>query len=175
VRLETERLILRSWRLPQDAEALQRIYDDPEVVRTLSPMTLPRTEEQVRRFMAREAEDGFTAWAAELRETGQLVGRIGILRQPKWPLDAEAVEVGWTVARPWWDRGLATEGGRASLAFGFETIGLDRVISFTLPHNVASRRVMEKLGLTHRGEAIWADQPHVWYAIDREAWEARIE
>jgi len=175
VRLETERLILRSWRLPQDADGLQRIYDDPQVVRTLSPMTLDRTKEQIRRFMAREAEDGFTAWAAELKSTGDLVGRIGIIRQPAWPLDAGAVEVGWTIARPWWDQGLATEGGRASLAFGFDIIALDRIISFTLPHNVASRRVMEKLGLTYRGDAVWADLPHVWYAIDRAAWEARLE
>jgi len=175
VRVETERLILRSWRLPQDAERLQRIYDDPEVVRTLSPMNLARTKEQIERFRARESEDGFTAWAAELRSTGELVGRIGIIRQPRWPLDPDAVEVGWTIARPWWGQGLATEGGRASLGFGFDTAGLDRIISFTLPYNVASRRVMEKLGLTYRGDAIWADMPHVWYGIDREAWEARIE
>jgi RimJ/RimL family protein N-acetyltransferase len=168
--LETERLVLRSWRLPADADALQRVYEHPDVTSTLSPMTRELTEAQIRRFMAREEEDGFTVWAAELKETGRLVGRIGILRQPKWELDPGAVEVGWVVARPLWGQGLATEGGAASLGFGFQRGGLDRIISFTLPHNVASRRVMEKVGLTYRGLATWAGRPHVWYAIERAAW-----
>jgi RimJ/RimL family protein N-acetyltransferase len=77
------------------------------------------------------------------------------------------VEVGWTFARDVWGRGYATEGGQVALEHAFATLDLDRVISFTRINNLASRRVMEKLGLTRRGESDYKGIPHVWYAIDR--------
>ena len=70
-----------------------------------------------------------------------------------------------------WGRGLATEGGAASIRYGFEVLGFDRIISITDPDNAASRRVMEKLGLTHRGQRFWRDGKHVWDAIERDRWQ----
>ena len=81
-------------------------------------------------------------------------------------------EVGWRLDRAYWNHGLATEGARASLGYGFRGLGLEGVISFTVPENVASRRVMEKCGLTFRGRTRWRGLEHVWYAIDRREWEA---
>jgi ribosomal-protein-alanine N-acetyltransferase len=80
--------------------------------------------------------------------------------------------VGWRLDRAYLNRGLATEGTRASLGYGFEVLELERIISFTVPENAASRRVMEKCGLVQRGETRWKGLYHVWYAIDRREWEA---
>ena len=73
-----------------------------------------------------------------------------------------------------WPRSLG-EGPRhrGSVRYGFEGLGLARIISITLPENAASRRVMEKAGLTYRGETRWRGHDVIWYAIDRDAWEAR--
>ncbi len=67
-------------------------------------------------------------------------------------------------------RGLATEGALASVGYGFEELGLERIISITLPENAASRRVMGKAGLTYRGRTRWRDHDVVWYAADRQEW-----
>jgi RimJ/RimL family protein N-acetyltransferase len=67
---------------------------------------------------------------------------------------------------------LATEGARASLRYGFEELGLERVISIMHPENVASRRVAEKAGLTLRGETHFKGYDVIWYAIDRREWAA---
>ena len=97
---------------------------------------------------------------------GELIGRIGQLHHADWPEDHKG-KVAWLLDRSRWGRGLATEGALASLRYGFEEAGLERVISIALPQNLASRRVMEKAGLTLRGERRWKDMDLVWYAIDR--------
>ncbi|HUS62389.1 MAG TPA: GNAT family N-acetyltransferase, partial [Acidimicrobiales bacterium] len=75
------------------------------------------------------------------------VGFIG-LTEPAWMPDVRpAIEVGWRLAHEHWGKGLATEGGEAALRFGFETLGLDRIISLYEPENVASGRVMAKIGM----------------------------
>ena len=75
--------------------------------------------------------------------------------------------MGRLLDRSYWGRGLATEGAVTSLRYGFEGLGLERIISITKPANLASRRVMEKAGLTLRGETRWRGVDVVWYTIDR--------
>jgi RimJ/RimL family protein N-acetyltransferase len=118
--------------------------------------------------------NGFGPWAAIDRATGGWVGRIGLDDLQDWPGD-DKVEVGFELHRAWWNRGLATEGALAALRFGFEQHGLPRIISITAAAHTAARRVMEKAGLTHRGTRTWMnpDVPVVWYAIDRDVWQAR--
>ena len=165
VTLETERLLLRPWRR-DDLDPYARIVADPEVMATmLGPVPRERAVAQVARFAA---GDRIYHWAAELRATGELVGRIGLLEHPEFP-GPDRVEVGWLLARGAWGRGLATEGGAAALAHAFGELGLSRVISLTLRGNVRSRAVMERLGMTRRGELEWRGHPHVWYAVEREA------
>ena len=77
--------------------------------------------------------------------------------------------MGWTLAPEARGRGFATEGGRASLEAAFAHLDVARVISITTPGNARSRRVMEKLGLSLRGDARWHDLDVVWYALDRPA------
>ena len=169
--VETERLLLRAWR-ESDLDPYARMCADPEVMRYL-PRLLNReqSEEQVAGFVRHWEERGFGLWAMEHRATGAFVGFVGLLRQENWPEGEHKTEVGWRLERSFWGRGLATEGARASLRYGFEEMDLEGIISFTLPENAASRRVMEKAGLTLRGEVLWKDHELVWYAIGREEWE----
>ena len=108
----------------------------------------------------------FGLWAVEEKASGKFVGRIGLQHHEDWP-GTHKVEVGWLLDRACWGRGLATEGARASLTYGFERRKLDRVISIALPENVASRRVTGKCGLVLQGEAFWKGLDVVWHAIDR--------
>ena len=169
--IETERLLLRGWR-DEDVGPYARLCADPVVMRHF-PSTLTRDESaaQAARISRHLEERGFGLWAVEHKAEGAFVGFIGLQRQEDWPVGEHKVEVGWRLDRAYWNRGLATEGARASLDHGFDVLGLERIISLAVPENAVSRRVMEKCGLTLRGETRWRGLDHVWYAIDRREWE----
>jgi RimJ/RimL family protein N-acetyltransferase len=97
-------------------------------------------------------ERGFGLMAAELRASGEFIGYVGLsvpgFEAPFMP----AVEIGWRLAAKYWGRGLATEAAREVLRYGFDEVGLESVVSFTVPGNVRSRRVMEKIGMGLVGE-----------------------
>ena len=166
VELETARLSLRPFR-PEDLEDLDRIYSDPEVMRFMGPTSMEATEAQLRRLVEGWERDGISQWAAIDRATGALIGRIGLLCHHDWREERDPIEVGWLLDRPYWGKGLATEGGLASIRYGFQALDRDHIISITRPENLASRRVMEKCGLTQVGETWWRGFDHVWYRIDR--------
>lgn len=165
--VRTERLLLRRWR-DEDAEPLAAIYAQPEFLAHMPPLDLDGTRAQIERFRAHWDAEGFGLWAAEDRATGALAGRIGLLRQHDWTPGGAPVEVGWALDRALWGRGLATEGGRASLELWREHLPEENeLISITTPANTRSRAVMERLGLTRRGATHWHGFDVVWYAIDR--------
>ncbi len=147
--IETPRLFLRAWR-PADRVPFAGLNADPRVMRYF-PATLSRTESDAlaERIEAHFDVHGFGLFAAELRLTGEFIGFIGLgvpnLEGPFMP----CIEIGWRLAAAHWNQGLATEGARAALHYGFETLALDEIVAFTVPANLASRRVMEKLGMTH--------------------------
>ena len=87
---------------------------------------------------------------------------------------AEEVELGYALRPEWWGRGLATEMSRTALEVGFERLRASAsIVAFTMPTNVRSRHVMEKLGLAFERDIVWADMPHVLYRITRDAWDGR--
>jgi RimJ/RimL family protein N-acetyltransferase len=146
---ETERLRLRPLAM-SDAAALYLLQRDGDMMRYFGgPYRREQTETWLEWHVAMWEQEGYSHWAAELRESRVLVGWIVLTKvwEPEEMLPA--VEVGWFVDRNYWGKGLATEGGRRSLAFGFEDVGLDRIIARYDPNNVASGRVMEKLGMRH--------------------------
>jgi RimJ/RimL family protein N-acetyltransferase/gamma-glutamylcyclotransferase (GGCT)/AIG2-like uncharacterized protein YtfP len=166
--VETERLVLRQWR-NEDVEPLAEIYAQPEYAAFMRARTPEQTREQIERFRRLWGEEGLSHWAAEERASGRLIGRIGLMRHHDWPLEPSPVEVGWTLHRDWTGRGLATEGGRASLEVWREQLPNDpRVLSITTPDNVRSVAVMRRLGLSERGRTFWHDGEHVWYALERD-------
>ena len=174
--IETERLLLRHWR-DQDLDAYARICADTEVTRYLGrgPLSREQSRQQLTRFAAHWQRWGYGLWAVEEKVSGMLVGRIGLIHHEEWH-EGEGereVEVGWMLERSRWGRGLATEGALASLGYGFGVLGLARVISIVQPANAASRRVMEKCGLTLHGASRYRAVDVVWYAIDQATWRAR--
>jgi RimJ/RimL family protein N-acetyltransferase len=165
--VRTERLLLRQWR-EEDVDPLHAIYAQPEFLETMPPLDRDQTAAQIQRFEYAWEQDGFSQWAAEDLETGTLVGRVGLLRHHDWPLWQSPVEVGWTLHRDWWGRGLATEGGQAGVDLWREHLPDELLISITLPRNTRSQAVMKRLGMTYRGVVEWPAGWHqVWYALDR--------
>ena len=162
--VETDRLVLRMWK-PEDAEPLGEIYGQPDYLATMPPAD---AAQQVAAWSRRWTDDGFAQWAACERETGRLIGRIGLLRHHDWPLVRDPVEVGWVLDRAYWGRGLATEGGRAAVNEWRTYLPDATLYSFTVPENTRSRAVMERLGMSYGGSAVWRDREHVWYSLDRE-------
>lgn len=160
MRFETERLILRSWE-DRDRAPLAAILADPEV-RRFYPTTLTpaQTSAQIDFSMEKAKTVGFHFGAAELRSTGQFVGMIGIGVIPD---DVRAairgqpqVEIGWQFDKAFWGQGLAPEGARQWLDYGFRTLGLPEIVAFTYRGNLPSQRVMVKTGMTRDVEADFA-------------------
>jgi len=103
----------------------------------------------VTRIEAHFEQHGFGLWAVEIPDVAPFAGFIGLCVPRFEALFMPTVEIGWRLAADYWSRGYATEGARAALAFGFESLGLAEIVSFTVPANLRSRRVMEKLGMIH--------------------------
>lgn len=145
--LETPRLYLRTWQAT-DAESYWAINQDAQVIEFLRG---PLTQEEVEQFIAvanqRQENLGYTLWAVELKETHELIGFIGLNNLDFESHFAPAVEVGWRLGSQYWGHGYATEGAKVALAFAFNTLKLDEVVSFTVPMNQRSIRVMERIGL----------------------------
>ncbi len=148
--IHTERLLLRRLRA-EDPEPFAALNADPRVMEHLGS-TLSRAESDAlaARIDAHFEQHGFGLFAAESSETADFAGFVG-LSVPRFEAHfTPCVEIGWRLAARHQGRGYATEGARAVLSFGFERLGLDEIVSFTVPANLPSRRVMEKLGMTRR-------------------------
>src|SRR4051794_20708367 len=150
--LRTERLKLRAWR-EADREAFARFNADPEVMRYF-PDRLSKEESDslAQRIGAHFDEHGWGLWAVEAIGVAPFAGYIG-LASPRFESHfTPCIEVGWRLGREYWGRGYATEGAHAVLAFGFGELDLREIVSFTTETNLPSRRVMERLGMTHHAE-----------------------
>jgi RimJ/RimL family protein N-acetyltransferase len=145
--LSTSRLVLRAWR-PQDFEPFAAMNADSRVMRYFpSPLSEAQTSALLERISAHFERYGFGLWAAELKGSGEFAGFIG-LSVPQFEAHfTPCVEIGWRLGFQHWNQGLATEGAFAVLRFGMEHLGLREIVSFTAAENVASRRVMEKIGM----------------------------
>ena len=145
--IRTRRLVLRPWQA-EDIEPFAALNADAEVMRHF-PSTLSReqTVAGIARVQAHFDRHGWGLFAAE--HEGVFIGYIGLFHVPFNARFTPAVEIGWRLAREYWNRGLASEGARACLDFGFSTLGLAEIVAFTTPGNLASLRVMEKIGMRH--------------------------
>ena len=134
----------------------------------MGPVPRERTLRQVAGWTEQWRRLGFGIWAACDRETGGCIGRIGLSMRPVW----DEPEVGWLLAKPFWGRGLATEGGTASLRFGFGRAGLDRIVSVCRPENERSQNVMRKIGMRHERDTVHPELgfPVRVFAVDRGRW-----
>ncbi len=152
--LETDRLILRplGW---HDLAALSALHAEASF--WWYPLKRGMTADETRRFIERTLErydvDGVGLSAAVVKETGELAGWLGLAVPHFLPEILPAVEVGWRLGERYRGQGYATEGAAEAVRYGFEELGLDRLVSIFEPANVASGRVMEKLGFTFERQA----------------------
>lgn len=179
--IRTERLVMRRW-TDADREPFAALNADPLVM------------EHMQGLMSREASDAFVdrierhwdehrwgLWAVEVPGVAPFVGYVGL-----WPADFVAegtVEVGWRLASAHWGNGYATEAATEALRGGFVDVGLDEIVSFTVPQNIRSRRVMERIGLVRdpagdfdhpRVDAVAYPHlvPQMMYRLTSAAWSA---
>ena len=177
--LRTSRLLLRRWR-DDDREPFAALNADPAVMEHLSaPLRREESDALADRIESGLEEREWGLWAVELPGTAAFVGFVGLNPASFDAPFTPAVEVGWRLAREHWGRGYATEGARATLDFGFDTLALDEIVSFTTRSNTRSRRVMQRLGMRHdpaddfdhpnvpSGDPL---RPHVLYRLDRAQW-----
>jgi RimJ/RimL family protein N-acetyltransferase len=163
--LETERLVLRGWR-DDDLDAYHAMMNDPEVYRYLGNEPASRSEawRHMAMLVGHWQFRGYGMWAVTEKESGELVGRVG----PWYPEGWLALEVGWTLARPHWGKGYATEAAGASMRFAFDELGADHLISLIEPTNERSIRVAERLGETYERDWAIDDKPVRVYGISKE-------
>jgi ribosomal-protein-alanine N-acetyltransferase len=161
----TPRLILRPF-TSQDAGSLHRVLGGRDVLRYF-PNPEPPTMERAERMIAHQLEHwrdyGYGWWAVELSATGEYTGWCGLQFLP----ETEETEVGYLLGRPFWGRGLATEAAQASVRHGFEVLGLETIVAIVHPENIASQRVIEKLGMSFTGQAHYFGMPCYHYTLER--------
>jgi RimJ/RimL family protein N-acetyltransferase len=172
--LHTERLILRPWRT-EDRAPFASMNAEADVVRYLNPMTADQSDAMLGRIDAHFAEHGFGFWALEHRGSAALIGMCGLSRISWQASFTPAVEIGWRLLTSRQGQGYAKEAALRSLAFAFEDLKLDRVVSFTVPANRASWGLMERLGMVRIGEFRHPNLPtehrlseHVLYELKAE-------
>ena len=144
--IETERLILRPLR-EEDRDAIAAINGDPRVNEWLGgPIGREASDAFVDRIKAQIAADGFGFYGAERKADGKLIGMIGIRRNitPPAPI---AIELGWRLAVEAQGTGLATEGARACLDWGFANLDVGEILAWTGAINVRSQAVMRRIGM----------------------------
>lgn len=157
--LRTARLALRPWR-DEDLAPFAALNADREVMRHF-PSVLDRAGSDARAALLRAGIElhGFGIWAVEEQGGSSFVGSVGlnpVMFVPPFPVETSrwgCVEIAWRLARHAWGKGYAREAAAEALRFGFEELGLPEIVSFTVPDNLRSRRVMEAVGMTHAGES----------------------
>jgi RimJ/RimL family protein N-acetyltransferase len=175
----TARLRLRGWR-EQDLAPFAALNADPRVMEHF-PGTLDRAESDalVTHFQAHFDRHGFGFWAVEVPGVAPFVGFVGLAVPSFQAHFTPCVEVWWRLAAEFWGRGYASEAAASALAFGFDTLALAEIVSFTVPGNLRSRRVMGRLGMTRSANDDFEHpgfppghpiRPHVLYRIIRNAW-----
>jgi RimJ/RimL family protein N-acetyltransferase len=180
--IETDRLVLRPW-IASDREPFARMNADPRVMEFMPALLSPQDSDQLAdRIEAHIRERQFGLFAAELKRDHSFVGYIGLAVPGFRAKFTPCVEIGWRLAVEHWGHGLATEGARAVARHAFEVLGMEGLVSFTVPANLRSQRVMEKLGMTHH-PADDFDHPslppahplrrHVLYRLSRSKGDAR--
>jgi RimJ/RimL family protein N-acetyltransferase len=150
---------------PEHATELGRHLRDPRVARWLTTTGRPPTELEVIASLAAKVahwdRHGFGLWLLRDRSSGEMIGRGGL--QHTFVAGMQEIEVAWSIVPERWGQGLATELALASAGAGFDQLHLPQLVAFTMPDNLASRRVMEKAEFTYDREVEHVGLPHVLY------------
>ncbi len=176
--IETARLILRPWR-KGDRALFAEQNADSSVMRFLNGvLTTAESDAYVERKEKHFAATGFCEWAVEVPGVAPFIGAVGLSHSTFQASFPPAVEVAWRLHRSYWGQGYATEAARAAIEDGFTRVGLTGIVALTALGNIASARVMERLGMTR---TIEFDHPnlsetnllrrHILYRLTRACWQ----
>lgn len=147
--IQTERLLLRRWR-HSDRAPFAALNADQRVREFLPGcLTREQSDASVDAIKAHFAEHGFGLWAVEVPGVTDFAGFVGMTIPQFQAHFTPCVEIGWRLTAEFWGRGYAPEAARACLTYGFDTLNQSEIVSFTAVQNTRSRRVMEKIGMTH--------------------------
>jgi [ribosomal protein S5]-alanine N-acetyltransferase len=163
--LETERLVLRPM-VADDLDELMSVFGDAEVMASFraEPLSRDQVRSWIERNLGHQREHGFGLFAACLRDSGRLIGDCGL---ELMEVSGERVaELGYDFRSDCWNRGYATEAGRAVRDYAFGTLGLPRLVSLIQPGNPASERVAQKIGLTRIGPIQLDGRSYLRYELD---------
>jgi RimJ/RimL family protein N-acetyltransferase len=174
--IETERLLIREWR-DKDREPFFRINSDPEVMRHIRPVQdRQESDDAVERQRGLQARHGYCFWALERKADRAFLGFCGFRPGvPGTPIEDD-LEIGWRLGSGHWGRGYAREAASACLDWAFATLGVSRVVSITVPADVRSWRLMERVGMIRREDLDFLHptlpdgdplKPHIAYARER--------
>ncbi|MFK0379652.1 GNAT family N-acetyltransferase [Pandoraea sp. NPDC090278] len=177
--ITTGRTILRQWRT-SDLPLFAALNADREVMRHF-PTTLDRAQSDAVALRLAQHLDthGYGPWALEIPGVTPFAGFVGLMRVGFDAPFVPAVEIGWRLARAWWSAGYATEAANAAAHYAFETLGMDDLVSFTVPANVRSRAVMQRIGMHHCPDEDFLHplippghrlRRHVLYRLDAADW-----
>ena len=161
--LETRRLRLREFTM-KDLDELAALRSDPLVMKYIGEQSREKVKERLRYYISLYEPHGFGMWGVMHKADAKLIGWCGLMFLEETP----EVEVGYGIAKAYWGQGLVTEAASASLRFGFEQIGLERIVAVALPENIASRRIMEKLGMKYEKNVLHYGFDCAYYAITRD-------
>lgn len=169
--LVTDRLRLRPF-VVSDVEPLHAIWSDPEVGPWVggTHTDVQESRDELREHLRHQERHGFGFWAVEERESGRIIGEVGLMlfegRGPE-------VEIGWCIASEAWGRGYATESAGAWLDAAFGCLGLESIVAVVLPDNLRSRAVCGRLGMHETGLRHAYGARHVAYQLDAPTWFRR--
>ena len=148
---ETERLVLRQWKIA-DRESFAALNADLRVMAYFpAPLTRPESDAMAGRCQKLIDERGWGFWAVELKTTCEFIGFVGLhIPSAELPF-SPCVEIGWRLAYDHWGKGYATEAAKEALHIGFDRLGLNEIVAFTSVGNIRSSGVMERLGMQESG------------------------
>ena len=164
--IETPRLILRPFR-HDDLDAFASMNADAEVMRYIGdgkPQSRAQTEMRINAILDHWDQHGFGLCAGVDRATRAFIGFCGL----QYLDNTAEIEVGYRLAKRFWGMGLATEAAGATLRYGFDELGLDRIVAVVHPENVASQWVIQKIGLKYVKDARFYNSDVEYYAVARE-------
>jgi len=164
--IETERLYFRKFEL-DDLPQLIEQRTDPDMYRYLGGTRMQNPEalaKRIRFYMSCYDSHGFGMCPMFWKRSGEMIGFSGL--QPLE--DTGEIEVGYSVIKPYWGKGIGTEAARGWMEFGFNNFGLDRIVAVAVEANTASRRIMEKLGMSYEKTEDHYGEACAFYAVSKE-------
>ncbi len=164
--LETERLFLRQYK-EEDMPFLHSIFSDSDTMKYYpAPFSFEQTQNWIKKNQERYQEDGYGLWGICLKETDELIGDCGLVKQK---VDDKAeVEIGYHINKKYWSKGIASEAAKGCKEYGFYQLGLNKLISIIDPRNIPSIRVVEKIGFTKEKESFIFNKNHYIYSGTNE-------